>query len=256
MLNALPQEVSGIQHPLPLSGAESFTAAAVEKLGFGMADIVSFYYFVLLSEQMSKLDAVAKRMVDAITLLSTDMSTKPDDMQSHLVGTGQSLSLLVNSQAGKVKQGFLHPVQDVVRSVGKKVLNVLNMFNSSHLDYKELLDSKLAAVLNFSLEKKAAYSSRSESPFGDRRVLEKVFRLLGKAAKEGGSRTISYTGSIQGVSHLWLVKATIGGGLVVVPHVPKIELISGGSKVRINALKKSAGFGAFMTETTKLTPNK
>jgi len=250
MLNALPSEVSGIQRPVPLEGAAGLSEAALVEKGYTFADIINFYYYVLLSEQMAKVDTVAKKMSNFISILSTDGATKPEGMGSHLAGTHQSLDVIVSSNSAKVESAakgqITHPVQDVVRQVGAKVVRVLNLFNSSALDYRKLLNSGALDALNFSLDQKATYVSSPRTLFGDRRVLAKVFTLMKKMKNSQDSKTVSFTGSIQGVSHLWLMKVTLGGKLVVTPHTPKITMISEGFQTRVKNVKKTSTFDVIL----------
>lgn len=61
MLNALPQQVSGLLHRVQYSGAKNLSTEAFSKIGITETDISNFYYYVLLSETMAKIDATAKR---------------------------------------------------------------------------------------------------------------------------------------------------------------------------------------------------
>jgi len=205
LLNILPREVSGIQHPVPLEGADGISEAGLRSEGFTIKDVVNFYYYVLISELISKVDTSAKRMNDIIGILSTDSKLRQDEQVSYLSGTPTALANLVSSNVNRLRGGkdvgFMHPVQDVVRQVGVKVLGILNIFNSSHIDFKKLISSGELSILNFSLEKKAVYGQTSSSDiFGDRRVLKKVFALLSKMKASNDGKTMSFTGQITGVT--------------------------------------------------------
>lgn len=101
-----------------------------------------------------------------MSILETEGKTRDDSHNMFMAGTMVSLAALVNSQARKFasEEGLVHPIQDVVQGVGRKILSILNMFSGSSLNYKEILSSPLMSVLNFTLEKKGAYASIPDSP--------------------------------------------------------------------------------------------
>lgn len=249
LLNALPHEVSGLGHILQASGADQLSDEAMRLMGFTKADITNFYYYVLLSEIMSKIDGVVKKTISMVSIFDTEGKTRPEGHDIYMAGTVGSLAMLVNSQAKRLPEdpGLIHPIQEVIKTVGRKVLSILNMFSGSAIDFLGLIHSPLMSVLNFSLDKKAGYSAGPDSPLGDRRVLEKALRLLFRTLKSDGSRNISFTGKIEGVTQLWLVSVTLGGKLVVAPHVPKLQSITMGGSPRLVQATRTASFGSFIS---------
>lgn len=242
MLNSLPKSISGLNHVLPLQGFNEFSEANLQGLGFKVSDIVTFYYFVLVSEAISKIDSAAKRTQTLVSILSLEDKTRPEDeLNVVFEGSMVTLSRILSSQLKKVETGsVVHPVQDVIKGVSKRVLALLNLFGGSGLDYASLVDNPLMASLYFSLENKAVYLPSPASPFGDRRVLEKALRLLSGAVSIGGNRSVSYTGAIYGVTHLWMVRATLGHDLLVIPHVPKLSSIATGGLTRLHSVQSGS----------------
>jgi len=181
LLNALPKSVSGLAIPIPCLDAKGVNEEAFADAGIKMADIHNFYYYVLITEAIGKIDASVKRAYNMINVLETEGNTRNEEQNLFMQGTEQSLAFLVHNQASKAKSAeFLHPIQDIVKQVGSRLVNLLNRFNSSQMDYIELLESPDMGVLNFSLQEKAQYLPDLHSAFGDRRALEKAFRLIGQ----------------------------------------------------------------------------
>lgn len=256
MLNSLPMEVTGLKSPIPYVGADGVSEESLRQYGVTHADVVNFYYYVLLSETLSKVDAVVKRTLNIVSIFDFEAKTRPEEQDLFLSGTLSSLVMLVNSQASKLRhtEGLVHPIQEVIQGVASKVLSILNMFSGAAVDFRALLSSPLLSVLNFSLDKKAAYTSSQESLFGDRRVLEKALKLMFKTASKEGSKNVSFTGLITGVTHLWVVSVSVGGKLVVIPHVPKVATLSSGGATRLSNSSKTLNFLPF--GATKLKQQK
>lgn len=195
---------SGINKPVPITGVPGLAPSEVESWGFSMIDIQNFYIFNLITEIMSKVDSAVKRVSNLTQIVDSEMKTRPSDQDVFLSGTPTSLSLLVNAQAKQHNEipNDLHPIQSVVRQVGSKVLLLLNMFSGSSVNINELLSSPLLSILSFNFNQKASYAEKANAPLGDRRVLEKTLRQLFKRANNPDNKGISYTGSIEGVTHL------------------------------------------------------
>lgn len=203
LFNALPREISGIHHPLMPENAPAFSEEALKKRGLSFSDVKDMYYFIMLSEAITKADSAVKRAAELYSILDVEQKVRPDTYKTTLTGTPLGLSVLVNSQAGKlVGQELIHPVQDVVKQVGSKVIEFVNRFNVSKLDINSILHSPSSSILTFTFDKKAAYTEERDSIFGDRRVLDKAFKNLGKLLKSKETKSMSFTGRIQGVSSL------------------------------------------------------
>jgi len=173
------------------------------KAGYSMEDIVNYYYYVLITEAMAKVDAAAKKSAELIQILETERSTRPEDVEARLAGTPQSLATIVHSQAKRGKDITVdHPVQHVVRAAGLRILSLLNMFDGSSLDLSSIISSEAVTNLSFTLDKKAAYTMDSDPILGDRRTLQRALRLIKKSLQSASSRTVSFTGSIEGVTHM------------------------------------------------------
>ncbi|QDM55307.1 RNA-dependent RNA polymerase [Geopora sumneriana mitovirus 1] len=245
ILNALPSEISGLIRALPFSGYDEWSEGNLKAKGFSMSDFVNFYYFVLVSEAIAKIDAAVKRTANLVSILAAEPATRPEDfVHEDLRGSVAALERIVASQI-KVQgeEARIHPIQDVLREIGSRVTSVLNLFTGSSVDYKSLVNSPLLGSLHFSLDQKAKYVPVPNSVFGDRWVIEKALRLLVDALTKEDKRVTTYTGSIMGVTHLWMVKVTLGDKLVVAPHVPKLSGISTGGTTRLLELKKSSALG-------------
>lgn len=247
ILNALPTEISGLIRALPFSGYNEWTDANLKLKGFSMDDFVNFYYFVLVSEAIAKVDSAVKRTSNLVSILAAEPMTRPEDfVREDLRGSVAALERVVASQIKVTsEEAAIHPVQDVLREIGGRVTSVLNLFTGSSVNYKELVNSPLLGSLHFSLDQKASYTPIPNSVFGDRRVIEKALRLLVAALNDENKRVTTYTGSILGVTHLWLVKVTLGEKLVVIPHVPKLSGISTGGTTRLNTLRTLNALNSF-----------
>lgn len=203
-----------------------------------MKDLVNFYYYVLFSEAISKIDAAVKRTSSIVSVLNLEPSMAPgEDEAVYMAPSDMRLGRIVKSQLNdETASVMIHPVQDVALSIARRLVALLNLFNGVFLDYKTLLRSPLLSALNFSLDKKASYMPVPDSIFGDRRVMDKALRLLIGLLASGNTLTASYTGRIEGVTHLWLVKVTIGKELVIMPHVPRLTNILTGGATRLTEL--------------------
>jgi hypothetical protein len=199
-----------------------------------------------VSEALSKISSSVDRTLNIVSILQSESKTRPEDFNVFLQGTPQSLSLLVNAQAHKVATlQTLHPIQEVVKTVGRSILNILNMLNAQALDYKRLILSGDLECLNFDLEQRANYAAPNISPLGDRRVLEKALRLCQAGAKDPKRASISYTGKIEGVTQNWVVRVSLGGKLVVSPHVRKLDSILASDQNKLKTIGRSVTLGSF-----------
>jgi hypothetical protein len=247
LLNSLPKSVSGLKIPIPCSEAKGVSPEVFAESGIKMTDIHNFYYYVLITEAIGKIDAAVKRAYNMINVLETEGNTRNEEQNLFLQGTEQSLAFLVHNQASKAKSAeFLHPIQDIVKQVGSRLVNLLNRFNSSDMDYMDLLDSPDMGVLNFSLQEKAQYLPSPHSAFGDRRALEKAFRLVGQCLNSDVQKSVTYVGRIDGVTNLWKASVTLGGDLIVAPHVPKLGVLTIGIADRIKTTANEVQLASFI----------
>lgn len=261
LLNSLPKEVTGINNPLIPTGSKCMDEDEQRILGISMKDITNFYYYVQITDCLSKVDMIAKRTSNMLSIFDLEVRTRPDGMSSYVSGLPLSLSMIINSQLSDKpgfedkyshlqhthnKARFVHPIQDVVLSVGNKILSILNMFNGSTVDIPSLLKMKEISILDFSLDKKAKYmSTSSNTVLGNRRVLEKALRLLIATTKKEGSKNVSYIGKLDGITHLWSVNVTVGKKLIITPHVKRLNSINQGSETRLSSsIKKTTLLGS------------
>lgn len=169
-----------------------------------MGDFVNFYYFVLVSEAIAKIDSAVKRTANLVSILAAEPMTRPEDfVREDLRGSVAALERVVASQIKvQSEEAAIHPIQDVLKEIGGRVTSVLNLFTGASVNYKELVNSPLLGSLHFSLDQKASYTPLPNSIFGDRRVIERALRLLVASLTDENKRVTTYTGSILGVTHL------------------------------------------------------
>jgi hypothetical protein len=236
LLNSLPSFVTGLNTQIPCANVQGLSQEALDKLGFSLSDIESFYIFYLVTEIMSKIDSTLKRVATLLGIVDGEIKTRPSEQEIFLSGSATSLAMIVNNQLRRkqsILDGTMHPIQDVVRQVGSKVTELLNLFSGTSVDPRELVSSPLLSVLNFSFDKKARYSKDLISPLGDRRVLEKTLRTLFRLVDNKDNKSISFIGAMEGVSSLWVVKVGIGIPLTVFPHIPRLSVVTEGGDERL-----------------------
>lgn len=136
-----------------------------------------------------------------------------------------------------IYRGVSHPVQDAARTLGTKVVQVLNALTSGDSSASEALFSKSIQRLQVSLDSKPVFKARGGDAFGDRRVLDKARRAIQKSMVGGVRNPLTFVTRLDGVSELWSLTVKVGSGLVVAPHVRGVKnVFSSAGTIRLDRL--------------------
>jgi len=93
-----------------------------------------------------------------------------------------------------------HPVQFAARTLGRKIVNILNAFSSDNTSFGRLMMDKKLTSLQVSLDSKPDYLPTEITAYGSRKMLEKALRLCKESAMDGGQQDRTFVGRITGVS--------------------------------------------------------
>lgn len=250
LLNGVPSEVSGLKNPIPYPGALEANSQNWPKL-FGVTpdDLENFFTYHLITEQLSRTDAVLKK---AMTWMGILLEEAKFSTGSPIFGglKGQtSLALAIQEKLSKsdVSSRF-HPVQHAAFNLGSQVVKILELFSTNETSAKDLLLSDRLYSLRVSLSGKADHTPESYRMFADRRILEKSISTLMNLSSNsiGEDRRLTYTGKIEGVSSLFTIVTEIGRNVSVTPHVPKVINFTSSVNSRLGVASTKFSLGAFV----------
>jgi hypothetical protein len=159
LLNVLPSEITGLSHPVLPPNSDLTSAKFVKQYGYGFSDIENFYRFVLVQEQMSRIDRVIKKAASWIIIATEGPTYDPEDPLIRGFFGGKSLSFAIQERLKKQDTyKFTHPVQDAARSLALKLVDILNMLSSGDESAFSVLASDRIFSLTTALDKKAQYT--------------------------------------------------------------------------------------------------
>ena len=250
LLNGVPSKVSGISNPIPYPGAIEADCSNWPKLfNVTPTDLENFFTYHLITEQLSRTDAVLKKAMTWMgILLEESKLTDGSPIFGGFRGT-TTLALAIQEKLSKSDSSTrFHPVQDAAFNLGTQIVKVLELFSTNEMSAKDLLLSDSLYALRISLTGKADHTPEAYRLFADRRLLEKSIGSLMSASSQTspGDKKLAFTGKIEGVSSLFTIVTEIGRTVTVTPHVPKVINFTSSVNSRLGTASTGFQLGSFV----------
>jgi hypothetical protein len=205
LLMGAPQSISGLKYPVPYPKAVLCNSKNWPSIyGFTAHDLEAFYAFIMLQEQLASLSGVLHKastwMSIALEGARIDKSVNEEGLELPVV----PLTSLVREKVATLSgyHGVSHPVQEAAKTLGFKVVEVLNELASGEATAAGSMRNKSIQALNISLDSKPSFTNKGIGDFGDRRVLDKALRAIQKTRVGDNWTELSFVGRLEGVSCL------------------------------------------------------
>jgi hypothetical protein len=205
-----------------------------------MDKLQDFYHFALISDQLAKVDSMVRK---ASTWLSIALeSAKLMDFEDDAARSVLPLNVAIQEKLVKAETFYpcYHPVQFAARSLGKKVVEILNAFSSDSKIFSGMVYDKRLSSLQVSLDSKPSYIPTEISIYGSRRLLEKAIRLVKDAVTNKDTADRVFVGRITGITSAWSVRVGLDKGLVIAPHASSIRNVSPAPASRLSKLSSQS----------------
>ncbi|AEP83726.1 RNA-dependent RNA polymerase [Tuber excavatum mitovirus] len=239
LLNVLPVTVTGMKSRVILEESPLYSTKGFEEaFGFSLQDVEHYYYYCLVSDQIAKVDGIIKKASSFLSIaLETSKLGYTDGTE--LVGTGIPLTVAIQDKLSKKDSELqvMHPVQSAARTLGVKVVSILNAFAADVSKLPVLLKSGALNALGVSLDALPQFLQMDKTIYGNRRVLDKAIRMLEESVMDESKISRTFIGKVTGVSQAWSVSVGLGRGLVVSPQNSVIKGVVGTSKSRLMKMK-------------------
>jgi hypothetical protein len=241
-LNSLPSEVSGLRKPRPYSSMPRQNISIMaSNVGISEQDIVDLYTYVMLCEELSRLDSILRATSGITETLLTAAGlegAKGVRFSGGQVFTSEELRAGVTAL---LEGGEAHPIIDAVRSEVERISAVLAQFSSKDADVRRLLRSGLVESLRTSILDQVV-DKRLSGAKVTRTLVNRMLLLLVKLVKADSKALMNFTIKLATIERLWAVTFGVGRGVIVSSVRGKITSFQSAAKERLSKFLADSNF--------------
>jgi len=224
LLNGLPTEITCLEQSVPFKDAGELNFAVwAMKHKTNKQDIINFFGYVVLTEQMSRLNNLVQGSLSTIDIILKTLTQKgiqPDDILKPVENSdAKSVDEFISDFVSNKDKNFTHPIYKITESEAQRLVDLLSTIIASpselrNIMYKGVVDSLRATVMDMLKPSRFTQSAAIST-----RLSLRTLTLLMKSVDDPEHKPISQTFKIPIINQIWTITVALGRGLIITPQI-------------------------------------